>query len=140
MRQQRSMRRRLQQFSGSVGRNAWPADALCVKTKLFSAVTVARPSCFPAGTSGCVAITTLKMFLLPRPRRLWSESSRRRLPKACAVELAEERARPGDTVLLAPACAGFDKFKSYQDGGRLFKQLGRNLAKNNAAAEPAGRI
>jgi UDP-N-acetylmuramoylalanine--D-glutamate ligase len=56
------------------------------------------------------------------------------------VELAEERARPGDTVLLAPACASFDQFESYEHRGRVFKQLVRSLAENNAADEPARRI
>jgi UDP-N-acetylmuramoylalanine--D-glutamate ligase len=58
---------------------------------------------------------------------------------AHAVELADERARPGDTVLLAPACASFDQFESYEHRGRVFKQLVRSLAENNAADEPARR-
>jgi UDP-N-acetylmuramoylalanine--D-glutamate ligase len=56
---------------------------------------------------------------------------------AHAVELAEERARPGDTVLLAPACASFDQFESYEHRGRVFKQLVRGLAEKNQADEPA---
>jgi UDP-N-acetylmuramoylalanine--D-glutamate ligase len=59
---------------------------------------------------------------------------------AHAVELAEERARPGDTVLLAPACASFDQFESYEHRGRVFKQLVRSLAENNAADESARRV
>ena len=59
---------------------------------------------------------------------------------AHAVEIAEERARPGDTVLLAPACASFDQFESYEHRGRVFKQLVRSLAENNAADESAGRV
>ena len=59
---------------------------------------------------------------------------------AHAVEIAEERARPGDTVLLAPACASFDQFESYEHRGRVFKQLVRSLAENNAADESARRI
>ena len=58
---------------------------------------------------------------------------------ARAVELAEESARPGDTVLLAPACASFDQFESYEHRGRVFKQLVRSLAEKNAADEPARR-
>jgi UDP-N-acetylmuramoylalanine--D-glutamate ligase len=54
-----------------------------------------------------------------------------------AVELAGELARPGDTVLLSPACASFDQFESYEHRGRVFKQLVRGLAEKNAADEPA---
>ncbi len=56
---------------------------------------------------------------------------------ARAVELAAGLARPGDTVLLAPACASFDQFESYEHRGRVFKQLVRGLAERNAADEPA---
>jgi UDP-N-acetylmuramoylalanine--D-glutamate ligase len=40
-----------------------------------------------------------------------------------AVEEAYRRARPGDTVLLAPACASFDQFESFEHRGRVFKEL-----------------
>jgi UDP-N-acetylmuramoylalanine--D-glutamate ligase len=53
---------------------------------------------------------------------------------ARAVELAAGQARPGDTVLLAPACASFDQFESYEHRGRVFKQLVRGLAERPAAA------
>jgi UDP-N-acetylmuramoylalanine--D-glutamate ligase len=44
-----------------------------------------------------------------------------------AVRTAYQLARPGDTILLAPACASFDQFQSYEHRGRVFKDLVRGL-------------
>jgi UDP-N-acetylmuramoylalanine--D-glutamate ligase len=42
-----------------------------------------------------------------------------------AVELADQSAQPGDTVLLAPGCASFDMFRSYADRGDNFARAVR---------------
>jgi len=61
-----------------------------------------------------------------------------------AVKRASELAGAGEVVLLAPACASFDQFDSYEHRGRVFKGLVRELAareqerENLAASKPGG--
>ncbi|MGA2346015.1 MAG: UDP-N-acetylmuramoyl-L-alanine--D-glutamate ligase [Candidatus Sulfotelmatobacter sp.] len=45
-----------------------------------------------------------------------------------AVRKASAVAQSGDVVLLAPACASFDQFKSYEHRGKVFKDFVRSLA------------
>ena len=47
-----------------------------------------------------------------------------------AIKRAAESAQPGDTVLLAPACASFDQFRSYEHRGRVFKEAVKALAQD----------
>jgi len=44
-----------------------------------------------------------------------------------AIRKANAVAQPGDVVLLAPACASFDQFKSYEHRGKMFKEIVRSL-------------
>ena len=44
-----------------------------------------------------------------------------------AVSVAAQDAQPGDCVLLSPACASWDMFKSYQQRGTIFKDCVKAL-------------
>jgi len=52
-----------------------------------------------------------------------------------AVILAHQAARPGEIVLLSPACASWDMFKCFEDRGDLFKEIIFDLKKS--AGRPA---
>jgi UDP-N-acetylmuramoylalanine--D-glutamate ligase len=44
-----------------------------------------------------------------------------------AVRSAAERAREGEAVVLSPACASFDQFRSFVHRGQVFQELVRNI-------------
>ena len=46
-----------------------------------------------------------------------------------AVEICCRAAAPGQIVLLAPACASYDMFRSYEERGKCFKELVRRMQK-----------
>lgn len=45
------------------------------------------------------------------------------------VRMALQEAKPGDVVLLSPACASFDLFKNYEDRGDQFRKAVQELKK-----------
>lgn len=59
------------------------------------------------------------------------------LPEAIAISF--KVSRPGDLVLLSPACSSFDQFKDYQERGEVFKELVKKYApeyfKENSSKE-----
>src|SRR5712671_7394030 len=51
-----------------------------------------------------------------------------------ALRKANAVAEAGDVVLLAPACASFDQFRSYEHRGQVFKEIVRGLAEEHVGS------
>ena len=54
-----------------------------------------------------------------------------------AVRAAAERARPGESVVLSPACASFDQFRNFVHRGQVFQSLVREIT-GGSRGEEAG--
>jgi UDP-N-acetylmuramoylalanine--D-glutamate ligase len=57
---------------------------------------------------------------------------------AAAFDKAVELANPGDVVLLAPACASFDEFESFEKRGAAFKSRVAQLGEHQTVAVAPG--
>jgi UDP-N-acetylmuramoylalanine--D-glutamate ligase len=48
-----------------------------------------------------------------------------------AMLTANDNSKPGDTVLLSPACASFDQFSNYEERGNTFVEIFNKLELGN---------
>jgi UDP-N-acetylmuramoylalanine--D-glutamate ligase len=55
-----------------------------------------------------------------------------------AVREAMAAARPGDVVMLSPACASFDQFRDFEARGDQFRQIVEALLEPQADAGERG--
>jgi UDP-N-acetylmuramoylalanine--D-glutamate ligase len=52
-----------------------------------------------------------------------------------AIREAIAEAKPGDVVMLSPACASFDQFRDYEARGDVFRQIVAALTQSDVAPE-----
>ncbi len=55
-----------------------------------------------------------------------------------AVQHAAANAKPGEVVLLSPACASFDQFKDFEARGECFRNAVESVIENNLIGTAAG--
>lgn len=55
-----------------------------------------------------------------------------------AVQHAAANAKPGEVILLSPACASFDQFKDFEARGECFRSAANSVIENNLIGTAAG--
>ena len=100
-------------IAGGRGKGSdFKAFAQKIKEKVRVLVVVGESAADIATAARAVGVTEIR----------WARDFRE------AVHLARDAARPGDVVLLSPACASWDMFKNYEERGDFFKKLVQEMA------------
>ena len=87
---------------------------------LAAGVVVLQPD---LGTAACYVMLCAVLLWLAGAASIASCGT-----MAEAVAHAARLARPGDTVLLSPACASFDQYRNFEERGRHFADLAHKAA------------
>ena len=86
---------------------------------------------------GTVTERVKLLVLMGEARRRMAEALGGCVPIAMAGTLEEavhrafDEAKPGDIVLLSPACSSFDMFRDYEERGDLFKEIVHQLTEHS---------
>jgi UDP-N-acetylmuramoylalanine--D-glutamate ligase len=110
--------------------NIWIAGGLAKGASMEDLVLRSAPRIKAAiliGTDQELIFTELQKIAPKVPIYSVEKSGDSALLMEEVVRKALEVAEPGDTVLLAPACASMDQFKSYAERGDLFKRAVEKL-------------
>ena len=86
-------------------------------SKLYEVIKERNVQVIPYGEQAQVFLKNL-----PTSYRLQATSSFEEV-----ISAASTLAKPGDNVVLSPACASFDMFKNAKERGKIFEELVRNL-------------
>jgi UDP-N-acetylmuramoylalanine--D-glutamate ligase len=79
----------------------------------------------PVGRAARLVLTIGEAALLVEEALAGAVAIERMETMERAVARAQDLARPGDAVLLSPACASFDQYKNFEERGRHFARLAR---------------